>query len=236
MKYDVVIGNPPYQAPKSYNGSTQLYLKFIELAKEQAMDGGWIAYVTPPNFLQYKRHLIEGCHITSIQSTKAFKVGTTISWYTLKKEEGKSVIPLTGYIPLNNLTPMAFSITNKVMKSHGVKNIWTRNDGGIVEPEWAHMYRLNQAKTFNVKLYKDLGKTTRYEYHTDYDPKWVRDVYNSELFNYLYYTNMNTPFLTGSFINNIPIPKERIPLEDLYTYYNLTQEEIQYVRSLQEPR
>jgi hypothetical protein len=236
MKYDVVIGNPPYQGPNSKLGQKQLYHRFIELAIQQVKDSGWIAYVTPPNFLQYKRRLIDGCSITSIQLTEAFKVGACVSWYTLKKEEGQSVIPLTNYIPIYDLTPMAFSITNKVMKADGIKGIWTRNNGGIVEPEWAHMYRVNRAKTFNVKLYKDLEKTTRYEFYTDFNPQWVMDVYNSELFDYIYYTNMNTPFLYESFINNITIPKERIPIEELYQYYNLTQEEIEYVRSLQETR
>jgi len=52
MKFDVIIGNPPYQAPKGdkkgKGGNNSLYIKFIERAVELAAPGATISLVTPP--------------------------------------------------------------------------------------------------------------------------------------------------------------------------------------------
>jgi len=49
MKFDVVVGNPPYNPPKKGSGSTgnKIWHKFVEIAYSCLQVGGWVAFVTP---------------------------------------------------------------------------------------------------------------------------------------------------------------------------------------------
>ena len=53
MKFDVVIGNPPYQSPnltgkKGKGGNNSLYIKFIHKSIDLAKDGSVVSLITPP--------------------------------------------------------------------------------------------------------------------------------------------------------------------------------------------
>lgn len=62
MKFDVVIGNPPYQAPRGYktpadykcvdgkNGCKRLYYFFTKLALDRLTADGICMFVQPPNW------------------------------------------------------------------------------------------------------------------------------------------------------------------------------------------
>ena len=54
MKFDVIIGNPPYQSGKknggcSGSGGDPLYIKFIQTCSELLKPGGRISLINPPN-------------------------------------------------------------------------------------------------------------------------------------------------------------------------------------------
>ena len=56
VRFDVVVGNPPYQAPKSKNkkgtgGNNSLYIEFITNSIDFLRDGGTMCLITPPSAL-----------------------------------------------------------------------------------------------------------------------------------------------------------------------------------------
>ena len=105
MRFDYVIGNPPYQSPnltgkKGKGGNNSLYIQFIEQAIELCEDGGRISLITPPAgiikstiFKQPTptlQKMVRSGSLDSIDLTvgKHFKVGSHISRWTFTK--GKS--------------------------------------------------------------------------------------------------------------------------------------------------
>ena len=52
MKFDVVVGNPPYQDDsKGKNKRWPLWMRFVDKSKKLVKDGGWMAMVTPSSWM-----------------------------------------------------------------------------------------------------------------------------------------------------------------------------------------
>ena len=97
MKFNVVIGNPPYQRAKTSDkkgksGNNSLYIEFIEKAIELS---NVVAFVTPPAALVKSTNLNEKTKTLSKMQTlkfinldarQYFNVGSQISWWIWDKE------------------------------------------------------------------------------------------------------------------------------------------------------
>ena len=121
MNFDVIIANPPYQAPKltgkrGKGGNNSLYIKFIEQGIEITKDGGKMSFVTPPAALikttilnqptSTLKKLIKYGSLDLIDLTvgKYFDVGSSICrWvWTKGKKQGKvKVISKNGVQMMN---------------------------------------------------------------------------------------------------------------------------------------
>ncbi|MDX1371096.1 MAG: Eco57I restriction-modification methylase domain-containing protein [Nitrososphaeraceae archaeon] len=55
MKYDCVIGNPPYQDPNNITTGSPLWPKFIKKGVEILKDDGVIAFITPTTWMNKKK-------------------------------------------------------------------------------------------------------------------------------------------------------------------------------------
>ena len=101
MKFDVILGNPPYQNPKSGNDNTnqgggkKLYVQFMGKASTLINEGGIVAFVTPSAVFKtsvYGQkgtgfHSMDGCKVAFCETdaNKYFSVGVSVCWWIAQK-------------------------------------------------------------------------------------------------------------------------------------------------------
>lgn len=148
MKFDLVIGNPPYQDPK--NDKRMLWNQIIDKAMEVTADDGYIAMVNPTTWLtantnihnsyrMFEQKQVEQAVIYD-KNDKPFEEGTSVS-YTITKNTKRTVpTPLyyaqystgtkTHVADINiakdknwpgQLTPMHLAIHNKLQPHKKIK-------------------------------------------------------------------------------------------------------------------
>jgi hypothetical protein len=98
-KFDVVVGNPPYQDSGS-TGDNKLYLDFIKRSISLINDDGYLIFVTPKNSIDYILNLSKNrtyvdkfykIEYLALDTPRMFfDVGSTFCYFLIKKEEVKS--------------------------------------------------------------------------------------------------------------------------------------------------
>lgn len=104
MKFDYVIGNPPYeQAGTNQGGSSNLWSKFVKKASELTKEGGFISMIHPGSwksyatqgresllrdfYLKYKLHYLD----VGTASDQFHGVTSTFDWWVVQKEESNGI-------------------------------------------------------------------------------------------------------------------------------------------------
>jgi len=92
MKFDIIIGNPPYNSEKK-TGRSNLYQKFVDKSCKLITSSGKILFITPQGWLNigsadfkaYRENIIEGVKILSKSEANQFfpNVGSTFSYYII---------------------------------------------------------------------------------------------------------------------------------------------------------
>ena len=109
MKFDVLLGNPPYQGsndkgtaqPKSHN----LWSKFIDKSIDLTKDDGHVAFVTPDSWMSANSQLLNKFKQHSLNWVdtnvgKYFNVGSSFTAWSLQKNNNATVCHIDG-IPVN---------------------------------------------------------------------------------------------------------------------------------------
>jgi hypothetical protein len=104
-KFDVIIGNPPYQAVTEEGivkgGGNNLYTKFIYKANELLKKDGFLVFINPPTFFSIGRsnnkdnmnvrkdifNKYKWFHINLQECSKYFKVGSKFIYYIIQNKE-----------------------------------------------------------------------------------------------------------------------------------------------------
>jgi hypothetical protein len=123
MKFDVVIGNPPYQGnndkgtkqPKSHN----LWSKFAEQGINLVKDNGHVAFVTPDSWMSPNSQVLKTFKDNSLiwvstDVSKYFTVGSSFTAWILQKNQNTKTVTIDGLtVNLNTLNylPRDFSKT-----------------------------------------------------------------------------------------------------------------------------
>jgi len=119
MKFDVVVGNPPYQDDQDAKGrktsSIPLWFHFSKQAFKLVRQGGYVAFITPSSWLVHSSKINSTITTKKLVYVKIFekspfKKMTTVSTWIAKNEpaDPRTPIPLTLQSGVKSVSPTTF--------------------------------------------------------------------------------------------------------------------------------
>ena len=260
MKFDVVIGNPPYKI----NGNNNFYIKFIEKSQNLLKDGGIFAFVIPNRFLNPEsmaakqlRTFFEPDAVWTDLSSYFPHIGTNIGAVVGKKvknnkyekpvtfifSDGNITKSLTSPTPIMKPTILSVLIIEKVF-SNGKKKMIVDNDytgENYIQVEVSYCrYRSTTPRggektlVTNVNHINGNGNIIPCE-SLDHATLNSWFLSRSKLGRFCIYSFANSSFVN---INSVclimPYLETELDTNDttLYKYFNLTDEEIDYIEKV----
>lgn len=132
MKFDVVVGNPPYQGnndkgtvqPKSHN----LWSKFVSQSIDLIDNNGYVALVTPDSWMSPNSKVLKSFKENSLtwvntDVSNHFNVGSSFTAWILQKNQNTKKVSIDGLIvDLNTLNYLPRNFSNTYPIHHKVIN------------------------------------------------------------------------------------------------------------------
>ena len=89
MKFDVIVGNPPYQDGTKEGGQNKIYNQFSKKALGLLTDTGTIAFVTPTSVCKQSKRFsvvgLPGLKQVNFTANDHFDVGSTICYWVVDR-------------------------------------------------------------------------------------------------------------------------------------------------------
>lgn len=114
MKFDVIIGNPPYQESSNKANNIKLWPKFINKSIECLSENGMLIFVTPDSWLtsnsstgkSQRKKWTKSLNITKVENTDSYwretqSIGVSTGYFVAKKESYKNKTLVKGYDDIN---------------------------------------------------------------------------------------------------------------------------------------
>ena len=259
-KFDIIIGNPPYQETseseqkQSNQSKVKLWMKFVEKSLLLCDN---LLFITPNNWLYTTCHLyniympkLVSCEIDSkyLQS-KYFKgIGSTFSYYLLNNNttnnkiqyDGVSIIKVSNnkvtsslnIFPTTIINDKTISIFSKIFNNKSDTFNFTREKYSKIN-NTKNVIFINRSRNDDFCDFNDtIGSTSSYWIEFDNEPykNNAKTILNSKLYKMLI-KNLRSGMAIVSSVNFLP----KLDLfklwndNELYNYFNLTKEEIDYI-------
>lgn len=262
MKFDVVIGNPPYQ-----KGNQGIWKNFVKKSVSILKNNGFFSFVTPNSWTngshpQTEKNIFNwymqkfNCVVINTNVNCHFKgIGKNISYWTLIKQpyqkktkvidkDGKSTIIDISKYPffINNFSFISLDIFEKVVNYGIFYSEFVENDAFYTRcysfPKAKHISYKSKGYKFDhieenfpsskIRLNLDCSNLSLEQVQS------IHSQFSSKLFRFLWDIYGATD--AGSFgwiLRNMPkLPNNKIYSDnDIYNFFNLTQEEIDYIES-----
>lgn len=261
MKFDVIVGNPPYNNSGKIKGSkqtsgTSLWLQFLKKTPSLLKEGGICSFIVPAavgntNSLGWKS--LKNNQIVSLTTginEKYFKVGTIISNIVFKNDKPTNshlindiVVnrDLVAILP-NDCDEISLSIMQKISSLNPMKD-WNRDyypifmeksEGKTV----VGMSFLDRSPQYKVQhkdelVNRGLDSVNICWIETEYPDEMIR-LMTSKLFNFFSKQTMLSGNLSIGMVRSLSVPNDWYNLKtdsDIYRVYGLTEDEIKYVES-----
>lgn len=158
-KFDVVIGNPPYQDVTSTN-TKNLWPKFVELAKKLAVDGGHFALITPRTWATNAMYdevflKLQPTHINLDECARHFpSVSSTFSYFIVQNTDNDGrLVEITLADGTDNLRLPTRGLGAKSIKALSV--ISKIDTGVYMEPFTSYKYHTDRFTKNDAGVSKD---------------------------------------------------------------------------------
>lgn len=243
MKFDVVIGNPPYSLPKGSktisDGKKNLALQFIEKAISLTKEGGYISMLTPPNFLKPTDSSKASRAFGSLKGLKLESVETGIErdWFqgifsqillwsgTVGQDTDK--FSMNGRDWDLNETPFVVDLKDdeldlfmkiwKKMKSGKNPSTCTRVGDGKVTPQpgWSMTPRVSRRKSKELVWGLTTNREKWEQIHIDMDPETANKLFQQPHVKFFLHCIDVEPTLYHNLLNGLDFGPMKLTKKEL---------------------
>jgi len=264
--FDLVVGNPPYNDSEGIKGGCKnLYQPFILKSLDILNDCGILNFITPPGFYKttdfdkpndiFKKIISEFSLIyldtTDIQKKFFSEIGTLICYYLIKKEKynnkttikndnGRFDVDISKF---NFIPRIASIVTYSILKkitNKGIRLDVYRDDKKKIKVSnfitLSTLNHLNSNGIWNAMVGNDDNRA-RIIIKTD-NPDILLKIINAKLYRFIFYTYRHDGAVYHNLLKGFKIPEtlKEYSDEELYQYFNLTEEEIKLIEdTISEP-
>jgi hypothetical protein len=236
MKFDIIIGNPPYQAPKNANGAKNSYpfwRRFLCKAESLVKDGGHVALLVPSQVAKFHEEgkpspalqKVPLLSVVAVQTgmEKYFKVGSEISLIVLRKSPQSDTITLNGqdwnwkecpWVPTDT-SPEKLGLLRKVFKSRTrIKFVrQDHSDDFIVDVNRSiGCWGMNRGHDYGMKDLSSLNKERKVhmmvtEFNTREEQQTSLLLFNSPVYRFLKSMLMFGSDVSFKTLSALPVPE-----------------------------